>query len=196
MSERKASEILIDLETRIKNMEKQLKLQEFQLRLIVSNFNKLFKVTGDSQLPDYLQIKSKSTDDKIKTIELTQSIIERKNKLQQIQQAIAPDADFSFKTEVRDANVKLVPVTQLLNYTNGAPVVSANINVMDENGKSLRKLTTNTVGRWQIFLPPGDYMVNVKGNNDGIEFTQSFKVVDSNAPIALTAPPLQLLLNK
>ena len=44
MAEKKSSEILLDLDNRIQNIEKQLKLQEFQLRIIIDNFNKLFKI--------------------------------------------------------------------------------------------------------------------------------------------------------
>ena len=85
MSEIKASEILLDLDNRLKTLERQLKLQEFQLRIIIDNFNRLLKI-NPSKEPQTSTVKitevKKSSDVKAPSIAKTE------------------DEDYVFKSEI------------------------------------------------------------------------------------------------
>jgi len=174
MSEIKASEILLNLDNRMKNMEKQLKLQEFQLRIIIDNLNKLYKTTTS---------------------------IEQKEKLPEVVKAspaVESDKDYNFKSEVRSDDKKTekkkVAVTQLLKFNNGDPLVGANVIINIHSNKVLiKKVTTNTVGRWQAFLTPQKYIITIIGtnqNSEDVEFEQIITIPESDTPFTIPSPKI------
>lgn len=169
MSEIKASEILLSLDNRIKNIEKQLKLQEFQLRIIIDNFNKFYKNT-QQKLPEPVVAK-----------------------------VVESDKDYDFKSEVKDGKKedkkekKKVAVTQLLKFNNGDPLVGANVLIHNASKVLLKKVTTNTVGRWQSFLTPQKYLITVIGSNsnaEDVEFDQTIIIPESDVPFTVPSPKI------
>lgn len=193
MSEIKASEILLDLDNRLKTLERQLKLQEFQLRIIIDNFNRLLK-TNPSKEPQtpvvkITEVKASSDVKAIKSPPVAKT----------------EDEDYVFKSEIateKKAEVKLgrpkaaekkitIPVTQVLKYSNGDPAVAANIIIKNEKGLLVKVTNTNTVGRWQSFLEEGNYTVFAKAtspSDESIEFCQNFEVINTKTPINLPQP--------
>lgn len=172
MAEKKSSEILLDLDNRIQNIEKQLKLQEFQLRIIIDNFNKLFKI-----LPTEKALPLKITEVK-EVAPITNQIEVQNNK-------IISNKDYNPEKEKR------TPITQVIKYKNGDPVGFATVLISNSNGSFTKKITTNTVGRWQAVLAPGKYVVSVFENTNPLEiiqFTQTFEVSDNTQTIILPVP--------
>ena len=173
MSEIKASEILLNLDNRMKNMEKQLKLQEFQLRIIIDNFNKFYKNT-QQKLPETV----------------IPEVVETKPA-----KIVESDKDYDFKSEVRDSKKekKKVAVTQLLKFNNGDPLVGANVLIHNSSKVLLKKVTTNTVGRWQAFLTPQKYLITVIGSNsnaEDVEFDQTIIIPESDVPFTVPSPKI------
>lgn len=199
MSEKKASEILLEVDGRLKNLERQLKLQEFQLRIIIDNFNSFNKILQDNNLP---------------TVETPkpQPIITEVKSNQNIKQ-VAQDNDYNFKSEVKTTStapptppkekpvakpkpepkekILTVPVTQVLNYKNGDPVIAGNIVIKNSKGLLVKVTNTNTVGRWQCFLPQGNYTVFAKGTSsteETVDFFQTFEITGKVTPLNLPQP--------
>jgi hypothetical protein len=193
MSEKKASEILLELDNRLKNLERQLKLQEFQLRIIIDNFNSFNKILQDNNLPVVETPKAQPIITEVKANQTS------------------TDKDYNFKSEVKTnpaapkekpakpkpekpepkARKLTVPVTQVLNYKNGDPVIAGNIVIKDSKGRLIKVTNTNTVGRWQAFLEEGNYTVFAKGTSstdEVVDFFQSFEITGKVSPLNLQQP--------
>jgi hypothetical protein len=57
--------------------------------------------------------------------------------------------------------VTRVAVSQLLSQKDGTPLFLASIQVTNESGELVKQSRTNTKGRWNAALDPGDYYVRV-----------------------------------
>lgn len=189
MSELKASELLLDLDNRIKNIEKQLKLQEFQLRIIIDNFNRFFSKSDAAKAePKVNQVKEIIPEVKFEAKPTEPKAVELKE----------DDKDYVFNSKVitdKPKEKKKVAVTQLIKLNNGEPLVGANVLIYTStaaNNKNLvKKVTTNTVGRWQAFLSCTKYIVDIVGttsSSEDIEFSQTFQVPESDVPFTLPSP--------
>jgi hypothetical protein len=192
MVEKKSSEILLDLDNRIINIEKQLKLQEFQLRIIIDNFNKMFKTLPavepkvEPKAEPKVEPKAEIKAEKIKTkeiIPIIKGVISQNRK-------VAFEEEQGLTTE--SSGQRKIPVTQVLKFSNGDPVGYASVLITDVKGDVVKKVNTNTVGRWQVILLPGKYVVAVHGdsstNPEVIEFTQAFEVSNNSQTIILPVP--------
>lgn len=211
MTERKASEVLLDLEQRINNIETLLKLQEFQLRLVIDNFNKFFRQIEESKKPKEQPtiLGSQKTSEIVKT-ELAdpieqESIIDKKNRLMKIEHVkVEPNQkqDIAFKSKKPERlgdidsnntafdNERKVPVHQKLILYDGTPMSGAKVLVKNENGDVIKTAETNQTGRWQAALSPGKYSINVSGKHNGqsLECNQTFEVPAMSSPLELPSP--------
>jgi len=209
MIERKASEILLEIEASIKNIEASIKLQDFQQKLIISNLNKLFNKNDEKVIEKPLNNENSEIENFAAAPIKQESLVEKKNRLMTIQRKTAEDIpkedpEFNFKVERRNVNntvlksketpdtkdVKKIPVTQKLVLFDGTPMISATVLIKNKIGIPIRTLTTNQVGRWNVSLVPGKYSLTAKGDfgDETIEFSQMFEVPDINSPLDLPAP--------
>ena len=216
MVEKKASEILYDLEQRFGNLEASFKLVEFQLKLIIDNFNKFF-MTIDTKTINYIPV-SKIDEPAKQIIESPpakeETLIEKKNRLMKIQNTNSmssepPQEKVEYNFNVRrtgNSNMpknkiinnntleneggKKIPVTQRLILFDGDPMVNAKVLVKNDKDEVIKTVETSSAGRWQVALSPGKYSVNVSGKHGGstIGFNQSFEVPDMNSPLDLPSP--------
>ena len=183
MVERKATELLDEINTRLINIERNLKLQDFQQKLIINNFKKFFE---NKVVPDLIknpQPKEEFTKPEI----VPESLIDKKKKLMSINKTksveITPDEEIKGK---------LIPVTQRVVSVNGDPVNSADVKIFTTNNKEIKSIKSTTSGRWQTALPPGKYILKVSGkyNEEPIEYSQTFDVPNIDSPIDLPAPEI------
>lgn len=208
MSDRKASDILLNIEKNINNIEKLLKLQDFQQKLIIDNFNKFFKHLDQKETKT-------SVEEEKQPQQIKESLIDKKNKLMTIQrtqpqvsQNVESDNNnFNFKVNKQNIATKppeneiinktvsvnderQVPITQKLILFDGNPMVSAKVIIKNSNDEIVKTAETSASGRWQSSLVPGKYTINVSGKHSGsmLEFNQSFEVPPTSSPLEIPAP--------
>jgi uncharacterized protein YoxC len=160
-SERKASEILLDLESRIKGLESLVKLQEFQNRLILDSVNKLLNKKAAKPI-DPIVPKSNIKD--------------------------VPEIKEEVFQPVRG---KSVPITQQVYSPSGQPLLSASVVIKNQEGKVVRRVNTNMEGRWIVALAIGKYIAKVAGKDKDdvlVEFSQEFEVIESAVPLIIPPP--------
>jgi len=215
MEERKASEILFDLEQRFANLENSHKLIEFQLKIIIDNFNKFFKSIEAKPVDNIIVPKIEpEKKDIILEPPKAETLIEKKNRLMKTQRTnplpdlkqperteynfnvrragnsnISENKDINNTTSENDGG-KRIPVTQKLILFDGDPMVSAKVTIKNDKDEVIKTAETSASGRWQVALSPGKYSINVSGKHGGstIGFNQSFELPDMNSPFELPSP--------
>lgn len=205
-NEIKVSDILLDIQKRIINLEGVLKLHDYQLKLIVSNFNKFFESQKNQPVKseengreESLQEKKqrlmtiKKTNDQlmetvqnVKKIELPKSLNPLEQEEEQIEFKIQSIGNFG-------GNDKKAPVSQKVVDKNGKPISGALVMIKDTNNRALT-IKTNTNGKWQALLPLGKYNTTVgvtpSANGGGVQYEQSFEVNTVDRPLEIPTPKL------
>lgn len=191
MSEiRKASDILLDLERKIEELSREMKLNNQTQMLILSKMNTLInptlppiagpdkiiipggqKIQSSNQPLDTNNNNAKrvgqdtsvpgSNKAKNADIEFTEYLSKRANQ---------PKTDDSFKNFLKDKIIKnetsdlkmerKIPATQRVQDDTKKDLFNAEINIFID-GNFFLKTKTNALGKWQAQLPPGEYLVKV-----------------------------------
>lgn len=203
MPDRKASDILLELEEKINNLEKNMKnienilqLQSFQFKLIIDNLNKLSK---QNQQANELIAPVSSASSTMSAVSGAESLIERKNRLMSTHASSLLPKELSLKqppsenanNQVFVDGGKRVPITQKIVLFDGNPLPAARVIIKNEKNEQIKTIETNNTGRWQTALPPGKYSINVFGKYMGgaiLEFDQSFEVPDISSTLELPQP--------
>ena len=191
----KNSEILFKILEKLSTVEKLVKLNDFQQKLIIKRLNEIDskekvevvalptgpgKVTAEP-LPDVQQ----------------KNMEERKNNLMTITKDKEYNFDVISNEDINDGlnsneNLPKFPIIQQLSY-NGKLVNKAEITIKNIKGEVIKKPTINSSsGRWQAMLPLGKYVVDVNGKSgkDVISYSQSFDVKQTSSPILLPMPEM------
>lgn len=212
MTDIKASEILLEMDKRLSNLENQQTLISFQLKLIIDNFNKFFKQEDNKQKEIINQQQQSQEIAQKSQAPKEESIIDKKKRLMTINKTVAEkiESGINFKIDRRNVvtnqqenqiinneafngqiiNEKKVPVTQKLILYDGNPMIGAHVTIRDTNEEIVKAIETSANGRWQTLLSPGKYSLHVSGNHMGnvLEFNQLFEVPAISSPLDLPAP--------
>jgi hypothetical protein len=182
-NKRSATDILLELESRIIILEKRFQNTENLLKIIAGKLNKM------NMLPVETQVQAQS-------VPVVSSIVnnsQKKSKFAQMaaqhglevedddidnepinrvfkakQQDVSDEHDDMFEADyrgnTRDQRAqtagKKSSISQVIKRGD-TPLYIANVEVFDEYGKLINQTRTNTKGRWLMALAPGDYRVHV-----------------------------------
>ncbi len=204
----KASEILLEILNKLRNIEKYQKLQDFQQKILIQRINEqneqnkhIFKLLSDAQISNAAPQKPEVQSTGPSTVQATElpPIAASKPEPQNL--------EFDFKIRAADVSSKGVdtapvsdetntsivktPVTQVV-VSNNKGLVHATVVIKNSNGDIVKETQTNKTGRWQAMLPHGTYMVMVKGKSDigSIEYDQSFEVPTTTSPVLIPMPEI------
>lgn len=190
MDDRKASDILVNIEQIVKNLERKFALQEFQNSLIIEQQNRLLNLLQDDTPEPYPIINNPAQK---KSINID---------------PIKTDDDFVFRVNNKPVEIpidkplkeitekvlqgKLIPITQRLVDPNGDPIENLEIRVLDDRNDLVKISKSNSSGRWNTALPSGRYTAKISGKykNNKIDTAQTFIIPTSFSSILELPSPL------
>ena len=180
--ERKASDILLDLEKKIDTILAYIKNIDFNYKLLLSKLN---------------QKDSASTE--IEKNSSPESEIEFKNVDEEEQIEVDRNPDHSKKRGVKTVSAtalfaaklqgKKIPVQQQILNSKGDKLFFANVEVMDMSNNILLKTRTNQAGKWLVNLTPGDYLIKITKSGTAskpkIDLCYQISVLESSSSLEL-----------
>lgn len=139
--ERKASDVLLAIEQKVDCLIKYFQTVDFNLKILINRVNEL-------------ESKIESSN---KEIQLPEKLEFPKAKLPSKDPVVNIEAPISSTISV-DAEL---PVCQKLIYHTGAPIRLCNVEIFNSKGSRLKKIRTNSSGKWNSNLFPGAYKIRI-----------------------------------
>lgn len=195
--QRKASDILLALETKVDNLVKIVSLYDMNIKLILDRVNKMHSYINMLQqemlqeqiqtIPEDKRIIQSPTENLMTTEENPKGhrrVARTETYTQQPpitppQQQKQPNTDSERK----------VPVVQRVTDHTGKDLFMAEVSILNTDKELAAKTKTNAAGKWQAYLKPGSYSVNIVKTDtqtkNKIEAMQDIMVGDSNNAITL-----------
>jgi len=167
------TEIILELDAKVSKIEGLLTNIDFNQKLILNMLRK-HKATPTQEL-DVLPKRALMVET-----------------FSDISQSIPMEAKASPKQEAAKtpANDNKRSIYQKLQHKSGRNIVLANIIILDESNKQLKKTRTNSAGKWSVRLPAGNYTVKIeKGQTEfdpRIQDEFTFEAVESLEPLELS----------
>jgi len=193
----KSSELLQEVYNKLVNLEKLFKLSDYKQTLIIKKINEMNFNEQKSTNNNLIDLVKPKGPGKVVTPDLMPDALElelktKKNKLMSISKSKDVDKHYDNEDLTDNENSPKFPVTQKLTGSNGKALTQTEIVVKNMNGGMIKRIKSNSSGRWQIMLSVGKYIVEVSGKDmkETISYTQSFEVKQSTTPILLPMPEM------
>lgn len=181
MTERKASDILLDVEKKVNSLESMIKLQDYQFKLIISTLNKILDNQKNQPKPPPPQKAPVVINEPEKFFK--QEFPDVEDEVEEEELKIENIAKFDGKDKI--------PVFQKVMDKNKNPIPGALVLIKNQDGVS-RIAKTNTKGKWQGLLPVGRYKITVGttpyADGPRIQFEQTFDVIPGIASMEIPMP--------
>lgn len=165
--DRKATEILLSLESKMETMIKVMSTYDMTIKILLDRVNKMHSYINSLQEEMIQEQLQKTKEEQFRPYDEPKRIFDI-NQDDAIPESNAPIANIrSSRTNTlpvekqTENSEKKVPVTQRITDSNGKDLFIADVSVMTKNNELVVKAKTNTVGKWQAHLKPGDYIINV-----------------------------------
>jgi hypothetical protein len=207
---RKASDIILALESKVDVLQKLVFNQDMLLKLIADKTNKIFAYidelqkeyrqsqlaqqdADDEEEPKVIKISNEHQITEATEIDISKRRIDRAGVAAQVQQpaVLAVPNQSSEKVPQPPASTgnKKVSVIQRVSDNTGKDMFMASVLINDEAGNEVHKTKTNAVGKWQAQLKPGSYIIKLTKTDTAtkkiLETTQKINVGNSNSTITL-----------
>jgi hypothetical protein len=206
---RKASDILLSLESKVEVLQKLVFNQDMLLKLIADKTNKIFayitelqqeyrqaqaqqaQSEEDEEEPRMIKISNEHQITEAKDVDISQRRINRA--VAPVQQpailAIPNPSQEKAPQQPATGGDKKVPVIQRVSDSTGKDVFMSSVLILDENGNEVHRTKTNAVGKWQAMLKPGAYSVKLTKTDTAtkkvLELTQNITVNNSSSTLTL-----------
>jgi hypothetical protein len=205
---RKASDILLSLESKVDVLTKLVYNQDMLLKLAVDRCNKIYAYIEELQKEYQEQavaqlranaqpeeepriINSPPPEQVIMEANIDEQVGERRGARvpeQMPRQPIMVPQNQEPQQSVQQEGKK-VPVIQRVSDSTGRDLFMASVLISDENGKQVHKTKTSAVGKWQAQLKPGVYQIHISKTDTVskkiIEATQQITINNSSSTITL-----------
>lgn len=145
---RKVSDILLSLEEKIIVLMKSISLNEMNNKLILDRLNKLVsqQITANKEnIITPIMVVDKPTP----TTPIEMAKTPPKLKRQPVNNQSA------------EKNKSKIPVAQRITNAQGKDVFMADVEIYDDKNDLIEKIKTNTIGKWQAYLQPGNYIIKI-----------------------------------
>lgn len=199
MSEpRKASEVLLSLEEKINMLLKIMSSYDMSSKITLDRVNKMYlyieSLKNETEQENQAQHNESSTIDvsSATAIPMSESpvISKRSMRSEESLAAIQPASqDLQPTPQKRSDSERKVPVMQRVSDQTGKDMFMAEVSIFDGDNKLVLKTKTNAAGKWQAYLKPAKYSVNiVKTDTETkkrFETLQDINVPDSSSPFTL-----------
>ena len=168
MDSRKASDILLSIEQKLDQLLLVITANDLTMKVIANKLQNLIdKNQNISALPveNFLPTASILSPEK-EEIDINSefNIQEEKNPsgVRRTSRSSSDSSD-SFFTESRvNKNISKIPITQRVVDKNGKSLFLADVEFFNEKSETVEKVKTNSVGKYQAQLFPGNYKVIIK----------------------------------
>lgn len=210
-SSRKLSDVIISIEGKLDSLIKLFTQLNFNTSLILDRSNKtqIFLSKMEKQLESEGMLSSTVPDDKstVNSIENPITVADKNEGTRRTSRSesyvpttvnqnnipvISPEPVISKEAFLQVNNediVKKVPVVQRITDQEGKDLYMASVQVLDQNGKEILKTTTNAVGKWQGYLPSGNFNVKIQkidaASKNKIEDVRSVVIPNTNKTFTL-----------
>jgi hypothetical protein len=166
--ERKATEVLIDIENEVKKLSQTMSSLMLAQTLSLDKLNRVY---------NYISNLEKEIEEE-KKLQLGQA--QQANHNQSIQSPTTPPMEMETNPKgtrrtsrqpdapsseapmaVSQPGEKKIPVVQRVTDHTGKDLFMADVKIMNENKEIVSKVKTNSVGKWQALIAPGRYDVHI-----------------------------------
>jgi len=172
MTERKATDVLLDLERKTDLLLKIITDQSHTIKMILGRLNETCQMI-ESKKPPRDELLQTFTD--FKPIEID-------SQPKGARRTSRPE------TVTPQTNSK-VPVFQTVHDPNGKSIYMADVEVITPERNLIIKTRTNATGKWHGALLPGKYTVNIikreNNNRKRLSFSQEIEILSSQEPFEL-----------
>ena len=195
--QRKATEILLDIESRVSRIEGEIKLYNAGQALILKKLNEALSLREpETEAKKTLPVPSVQPPIEVETNFQNGKRIGRDTETK------ATNADITFKEflvqkaqaqeqqkKASHPSGKKLPVVQKIQDTNGKDIFMANIVIAMPDGTQVFSTKTNAMGKWQAQLQPGTYQMRIgkTENSTGkrIDITTPIIIPDADGAVEL-----------
>lgn len=216
---RKASDILISLESEVKILKNTINVQDLAIKTILKNVNEIntlmksvintsteeqkIGIENDREIVSNVPSFNVETDFKgqrrmqttieqpsLPNTKASNVNIEFKDYMKQRQKPIIQE---EFKPKPLDTKSdKKIPVVQRIQDNNNKDLFMAEVNLISMDGGVVLKTKTNALGKWQGQLAPGKYIVKVSKMDNSIQkkIENQQEITVANHSGTLTLPTL------
>jgi hypothetical protein len=210
---RKASDILLSLESKVNDLVKTVAVYDFNTKLILDRVNKMYAYISILQNE---MAEDNATQNQTTNKEIVQSSTEHlmtveenpkgQKRTSRVETYTKPQVPFvnqidptinqphGIQTERPTKQTKpdgdrKVPVIQRITDQTGKDLFMAEVMILDANKELVSKTKTNAAGKWQAYLKPGLYSVNIVKTDTAtkakLEAMQDITVSNSDTTITL-----------
>jgi hypothetical protein len=195
--QRKASDIIVELEAKIDTLSRHIQNIDNNIKLILNRLSQNNTIKTPSLPPDSNEI---SGVKKSNLPEIYPNVVAgyygseeiKSDNIQPIKK-VEEEKDFDFpQVETENSTTtpgRKVAVQQRITYSDGKNICLANVEIKNASGVSIKKLRTNAMGKWIAVLEPGNYIVSVlksaNKTNPDVELSNSVVIQESDRPIEL-----------
>jgi hypothetical protein len=179
--QRKATDILISLESKINLLIQTISVYDMNSKLMLDRINYIYNYIKnfDNNTQDNTVIDKEPIAITAEHV-ITEATEPRKSVRQIPQQQVA---------EQNIASDKKVPIVQRITDHTGKDLFMAEVSVLNLNKELVFKTKTNAVGKWMANLKPDRYIVNIVKTDtttkNKIEATQEINIANSNSVLTL-----------
>jgi small nuclear ribonucleoprotein (snRNP)-like protein len=205
--QRKATEILISLESKIDTLTKVMYSYDMNMKITLNRVNEIHsyidglkqeyadQIQQENTLPEDKQIIQAPGEAIISQAEkpIVRGRVDRVDTAKRdsyIPPAIQEEQRISIPPSQQASNSdKKVPVVQRITDQTGKDLFMAEVSIFNLNKELVLKTKTSAVGKWQAILRPGKYIVNIVKTDTAtkakLEAQQEITITDSSSTIAL-----------
>lgn len=188
VGKRNTSDILLSLEEKMTTLLKSIDTLNLNNRLILDRLNSLVKLEQNSitgvKLPAQSVAQSGSVSALVETnietpkeISKEKATLSRRESINNLIKRTSPNNENITFKEVNNnsptpvisqgENNKKIPVGQKVKDINNKDIFNASVNIFDDKSKlNVFAGKTNALGKWQAYLPPGTYTVEISKTID------------------------------
>jgi hypothetical protein len=185
--EKKASEILLELEQKIDLMLGYLKTSDLNYKLIIARLDKLASLIN--QTPSVSLPQTKILENKLiaKPAVVEFQEVDENNSLI-INEELQPQVGRR-DLRTQGQSIKKIQVQQKITYSDGKVVILANVEIFDSSNNLVKKTRTNSAGKWIANLDPGPYLIKIykppTSNKPVVERQYEVQIPISDVPVEL-----------
>ena len=170
--EKKASELLLELEQKINLIIGYQKTNDLNYKLIIARLDKLTNIITQ-RFTSTTSLANSSTNVMFHEVSENQTI----------------ESNLSKVTSKSDVVAGKTQVQQKICYPDGKIIILANVEIYDIANKLVKKTRTNSAGKWTAALDPGRYNVKIfkppTSNKPLVERKYEIEIPISEVPIEL-----------
>lgn len=223
MANRKASDVLLDLESRVVRLSGLVQNVDNNVKILLDRLNRqevnvvkppqrpapippqqhMMQAPVSAEAPDLPKVQGRPQNLFVaKPVPEQPYELDEYGKPELMEEVVHKGKRRDLRQPADSSQSKKVAVSQQLLFPDGKPIFLANIEVMDESGQVIKQTRTNSQGRWLAPLEPGEYTVHIvkrmaaESKKPPVELRFQVQIPESGGPVELPSPELPEIYSK